>query len=485
MDSPSEILSNFELVKKSYNLEFLNELPFDQYLCPECKEVPEFINIDYDKDYEIELACKAHGEQKLPIETYFKKESDYLYINEICGKDKKTIQKNYKKCLFDYCPGCNIFLCGACGLNHKHQTHFYKVNEMNSICLKHFKKYNKYCIDCQKHFCSEDEICTGHEIKEFKKPNSKDIETLLNEKEILLKEKELIEYLIKLINTILQTYREHPNNYFHNINIDHLADIITTNRRNKNEREKLLSKIDNLEKIALHYLNIKFKMDLTGNEVIIDLNGKNICNMDFALLSEISFKNAEYIKLRNNDISDIKPLGKLKYPKLKVLDLSYNKIEDISPFEEYSKNEQKIETILLNNNKISNADIFKKKIFPFMKDINLDENKLLQKDIQEIKDIIKGKKPQIKKIIKSPLNDKDYILMTNITKKMKDNNGGYIPMGKLPKLPKVEENKRYNNNPMKTFRKSNSMIDVNIINNKSNFNIKSNDFKKINYIKIN
>ena len=120
-----------------------------------------------------------------------------------------------------------------------------------------------------------------------------------------------------------------------------------------------------------------------------------------------------------------------------------------------------------------------------MKDINLDENKLLQKDIQEIKDIIKGKKPQIKKIIKSPLNDKDYILMTNITKKMKDNNGGYIPMGKLPKLPKVEENKRYNNVPRKTFRKSNSMIDVNIINNKSNFNIKSNDFKKINYIKIN
>ena len=118
--------------------------------------------------------------------------------------------------------------------------------------------------------------------------------------------------------------------------------------------------------------------------------------MDFALLSEISFKNAEYIKLRNNDISDIKPLGKLKYPKLKVLDLSYNKIEDISPFEEYSKNEQKIETILLYNNNISNADIFKKKIFPFMKDINLDENKLLQKDIQEIKDIIKGKKPQIK-----------------------------------------------------------------------------------------
>ena len=75
--------------------------------------------------------------------------------------------------------------------------------------------------------------------------------------------------------------------------------------------------------------------------------------------------------------------------------------------------------------------------------------------------------------------------MTKITKKMKDNNGGYIPMGKLPKISKVEENKRYIDQ-RKTFRKSKSMINVNISNNKSNYNIKINDFKKNNnYIKIN
>ena len=62
-----------------------------------------------------------------------------------------------------------------------------------------------------------------------------------------------------------------------------MADIITTNRRNKKEREKLLSKIDNLEKIALHYLNIKFKMDLTGNEVIIDLTPLNLSGSESPL----------------------------------------------------------------------------------------------------------------------------------------------------------------------------------------------------------
>ena len=52
-----------------------------------------------------------------------------------------------------------------------------------------------------------------------------------------------------------------------------------------------------------------------------------------------------------------------KSPNLKVLDLSYNKINNINSFEDFSKKEQKIETILLNNNEINNADVFKKRIY--------------------------------------------------------------------------------------------------------------------------
>ena len=106
------------------------------------------------------------------------------------------------------------------------------------------------------------------------------------------------------------------------------------------------------------------------------------------------------MSLNNNIISDITPLKNFKSPNLKVLDLSYNKIENINPFKDFSKKEQKIETILLNNNEINNADVFKKKIFPYIKEINLDENHLLKKDIEEIQDIING----VKRIKKKKFN---------------------------------------------------------------------------------
>lgn len=95
MDS-SNILSKFKIKTKNYNLEFLKELPFDQYLCPECKEIPKILNIDYDKKFLMELFCKNHGKIEIPIEDYFHKESKYLYINEICGKDGVTLQKIIK-----------------------------------------------------------------------------------------------------------------------------------------------------------------------------------------------------------------------------------------------------------------------------------------------------------------------------------------------------------------------------------------------------
>ena len=156
MDS-SDFLSNFQIITKNYKLEFLKELPFDQYLCPECKEIPEIMNIDYDRKYLMELFCKVHGKIEIPIEDYFNKESKYLYINEICGKDRETLQKNYKACLFEFCPGCNFFLCGACSMNHKHQSYFCKVNEINSICTKHLKRY-KYINKRERKYIKRERI---------------------------------------------------------------------------------------------------------------------------------------------------------------------------------------------------------------------------------------------------------------------------------------------------------------------------------------
>ena len=126
----------------------------------------------------------------------------------------------------------------------------------------------------------------------------------------------------------------------------------------------LLTNLDNLEKVALHFLNLKLKVQLTGNEIIVDLSNKNVGNTEFNLLTEIRFKNAKQILLSKNEISDISNLAKLKSPNLQVLDLSFNKINNINSFKKLSQNEQKIEEIYLNNNKI-------KIIFSFIFFVNI------------------------------------------------------------------------------------------------------------------
>ena len=433
-----DIINNFKIKEKTKNSGLLSELPFDQYLCPECKEIPEIVNIDYDNDYLISYMCKNNSQYKqIPIIDYFKNESNFLYINEVCGKDKKEKQINYKKCLFDYCPGCNIFLCGACSMDHKHQNNFIKINEMNYICQKHLQKYNKYCLDCQKHLCNKDDDsnCKGHKMEYLEGPREKDIQTLLQERERLLKDKELLDHLIKLINTILQTFIYHPNNFLHITNINNMAEIIIANNRNRLNRQLLYSKVNHLEKVLLYYLNCKFKLELNGDEKIVDLSDKNLQDFDFEVLSEINFKNAETFSLKNNEISNIQPIAKFKSKNVKELDLSFNNIHNLNPMKDYAKNEQKIETIYFTNNKIDNVEVLKNLIFKNLKNIELDKNNLAIKEIQEIKDILKGKKPKLKYILKPKKNDVDpNQKYTIVNVKEKNRYDGIFPMGKLPPI---------------------------------------------------
>ena len=426
-------------IDKSPN-NLLNELPSDQYVCPKCKKVPEIIGIDYEKDYSIELKCEEHGNMIKPINEYFEEESNYVYINEICEKDKKSVQKDLKHYIFDYCKGCQIILCGACYNDHPHKSSF-KINEFNTKCREHAKNYIQFCKTCNKHLCEE---CVKdehnyiqefdfHDIEDLEKSVDNDsINLLLEERKKLIKTKNLIEYLIKFIETLLMTYCEHGSNYFHRININNFAKSVNDNiNKNKYMKEMLLTNLNNLEKTALHFLNLKLKVQLTGNETIINLSNKNVGNTEFNLLSEIRFKNAEQIILSKNKISDISNLEKLKSPNLQVLDLSFNKINNINSFKKLSQTKQKIKKIYLNNNNIYDADIFKEKIFKDLVEINLDQNHLLQKDIQEIKDIIEGK----------IIPHQPSTLYTEQTDKPKNDVKIEIPIVKLPLIK--------NNNYMK------------------------------------
>ena len=164
----------------------------------------------------------------------------------------------------------------------------------------------------------------------------------------------------------------------------------------------ILTKLNSLQNKILTIINVKLSINLIGNEMEIELNDKNIDNLTLNLLSDIEFKNLKEINLSNNIISDISPLKKFK--NLKKINLSNNKIVSIGSLKEISENNKEIESINLSNNSINNDDILKTNIFPKMKEINLDQNNLLQKDIDEIKNIIMDKN-KIKIIYNNKNND--------------------------------------------------------------------------------
>ena len=97
-----------------------------------------------------------------------------------------------------------------------------------------------------------------------------------------------------------------------------------------------MNKIQNLEKKILNKLNVEYKVNLTGEELKIDLNGKNVDNIGLELLCSIPYKNVEEIDLGNNNISNIEAVKNLNSPNLKILILRNNKIKDIEPLKNIS-----------------------------------------------------------------------------------------------------------------------------------------------------
>ena len=352
----------------------LNNIPNDQYNCTECNLVPEILALDFHKGM-IEFECPNHGHKTIEIDDYFKNESKYLYINYECTNHKN--QKNSFNDILNYCLKCSKYYCFICSEKHDpgHKEYCIKVNELNNKCKIHCKNYHKYCKICKNHICNEDKINCQHEIKDIKKSNDKDIEKIKNKIAHLKKNIVNENYYIKLLNTLIISYERHPSNYFHNINISNVTQKI--NDFKYIDSEFLLEKINNLEK-RLKSLN--FDIEFNPNQLKVNLNGKTfkefdlnfLDNLDYNLLSEIKFTNLEEINLSNNKIEKIEPLKNLESPKLKKIDLSHNKIKDIIPFKEVLKNN------------LSSSSHGKN-----VKFINLYNNLLLKKDLEEIKNIIK------------------------------------------------------------------------------------------------
>jgi hypothetical protein len=75
-----------------------------------------------------------------------------------------------------------------------------------------------------------------------------------------------------------------------------MAEIIIANNRNRLNRQLLYSKVNHLEKVLLYYLNCKFKLELNGEEKIVDLSDKNLQLPVYLYLSKKGdLKNSEVV----------------------------------------------------------------------------------------------------------------------------------------------------------------------------------------------
>ena len=266
---------------------------------------------------------------------------------------------------------------------------------MNCKCETHFREYIKYCLKCKRHFCDDKHCKCEHQkeeniVIEIKKAKIEDI-NIIKEKKKEIENNKKYELASKLLSTIIETYEKHPSNYFTTLNIKNVASIINdinNNKRNKDEIFEIfqmqknkyeillkegLKKLEVLENRLKEIVNVKLGISLDGDEIKIDLNNKNVLNLDLNYLNlDLKFGELEEINLCRNNISNMEPLKSFKSPNLKKIDLSYNKISSINPLKE-AINEQK---------KIS----LKKGLS--LLSINLDNNDILQKEINEIKKLL-------------------------------------------------------------------------------------------------
>ena len=340
-------------IKKSYSdLEIIRSIPNDQYTCSECPLVPEILNIFYNTN-EIEIKCQAHGIKRLPIRDYFLKENNFIYNNlkcQICNK-KKTNQIIYK-----YCYNCKKNLCYDCSIRHNKHNDIINLNDVNNKCNEHEGDcdFLLYCFTCNKNICSK---VSETEHKEHNKdiiskykPEKKEIEIIKNNINIYQKDLELLECLIKINKTILETYEKHPNNYYHNINLTNIYQSL-----DKSKYDDFLNN-RNANKEILKEFNNKFDKKVSGFEKELNFGKMKLGNNILTNLKKINFDNLEILNLENNDIDDISCFNNWKLERLKELNLSDNNINDISVIKEINNLCCNIEKIDLSNNQISNIN---------------------------------------------------------------------------------------------------------------------------------
>lgn len=424
------------------DLKEIIKLPNDNYTCTECELIPEIKEVDYSSG-EIEYNCRVHGNKKIPLKNYLLEMSKNTYFHKKCSFCRK-IQNKSPDFIFDYCLFCKKIICQDCQQKHTH-IQILKLNDLDNKCLIHHNKFfTCYCFKCKENYCdsckkhTEDEH--GEQASSYEFMPSKEIDILKKCNILFKKEMKILPYLIKINDLIITSQSKYSFNYFHNMNLrvvsnSFLKTDLFLNEINEYKEKLKLNKsiyssflhpvaqaqkvIKNLkediekQKKLLEEFNEKYKTNLDGNEISINLNDKNIDDSGFELLAKIKFARVEKIKMRRNFITKIEPLKKICNKKTKKVDLSFNKIVGLNDLNDKNNNLNGLEEFYLNNNEIEDISVFKMDdLFPELKILNVSNNRI-NFELEDTQKLLKELKKKL--IIFKYQNYDNYYLVTNFS----------------------------------------------------------------------
>ena len=210
-------------------------------------------------------------------------------------------------------------------------------------------------------------------------------------KKIILEKNKLLSSIIKFNELILNTYEKHPDNYFHIINVATLAEsIIAENSRNSRELEDALKNLETKlkhRKSAIENFNKKFKTAFNGQEEILILRKKEMNDEDFKLLTKIGFSRLKHLDLSENKITDISDLKTINTSNLSYLSFNDNNIKSISVLE--SLDLSNLKELGLKNNKISDVSTLLKSDLPSIEFLRLEGNDEIDRSMNDFKKVIK------------------------------------------------------------------------------------------------
>ena len=302
-------------------------LPFSEndshFICKKCHKIPIVKFNNSLTKFNCSCSCSFSRESSLKniINEYIVRENDENSNDSI---------ESYLKCklhnenFFYYCKMDNTHLCRTClRKKYLHQIHSLYSFDFN-YCTINKKKEN---------------------ILTILKEKSKDLNFEINDADLLL----------NLFSVIFNDFSLYPN-YSHFVIIEEAFKFLENFISNKNNNQ-IIDSLDFQKSLIINNKKILYQ-NMKNPEIIKEINIVNSNLYDITKLCDLNLVNLEKLYLLENTITNIKPLLKAKFKKIKHLGFGRNKIGDENvPYLLEMKFEQLEELNLFSNN-ITDCKIF-------------------------------------------------------------------------------------------------------------------------------